>query len=57
MTTTYFTPDDRGTAILMALGKLGKHVYAGTVSPAEKTRRRAASKARAARRAGLAVAR
>jgi hypothetical protein len=36
--------DDRGLAILMALGKLGKHVYGGTVSHAEKTRRRAAGK-------------
>lgn len=42
--------DDRGLAILMALGKFGKHVYGGTVSHAEKTRRRAANKvARASR--------
>lgn len=38
-------------AILYALPRLGKHVYGGTVTPAEKTRRRAATKAqRVARR-------
>jgi len=42
------TVDDRGVVILVALGKLGKHVYAGTVSPAEKQHRRASN--RAARR-------
>lgn len=45
------TGDDRGLVILMALGKLGKHVYAGTVSHAEKHRRRAANRqARVSRR-------
>jgi hypothetical protein len=49
--------DDRGLAILMALGKRGKHVYGGTVSHAEKTRRRAANKtARASRRANRSAA-
>jgi hypothetical protein len=49
--TTNSTADDRGLVILMALGKLGKHVYGGTVSHAEKTRRRAANRtARASRR-------
>jgi hypothetical protein len=51
MNTALNTADDRGLVILMALGKLGKHVYGGTVSHAEKTRRRAANKtARASRR-------
>jgi len=36
--------DDRGLVILVALGKLGKHVYGGTVSHAEKARRRASNK-------------
>lgn len=45
------TTDDRGLIILMALGKLNKHVYGGTVTHAEKTRRRAARKvARTSRR-------
>lgn len=48
--------DDRGLAILLALGKLGKHVYGGTVSHAEKTRRRASNKAaRASRRINRAA--
>ena len=52
MNRTATIADDRGLAILMALGKLNKHVYAGTVSHAEKTRRRASNKvARASRRA------
>jgi len=39
--------------ILAGLNMTGKHVYAGTVDPAEKARRRAANKAaRKARRAG-----
>lgn len=37
--------------ILLALNKLGKHIYAGTVPDAEKERRRAANKvARKSRR-------
>lgn len=45
------TADDRGLVILMALGKLGKHVYGGTVPPAVVAHRRTANKvARASRR-------
>jgi hypothetical protein len=41
-----------GTKMLLALTALGKHVYEGTVSPAEKDRRRRQNKsARQARRA------
>ena len=40
------------TKILFGLNLLGKHVYGGTVSPAEKAKRRAKSKAaRKARKA------
>jgi hypothetical protein len=34
----------RGLVILAALNKLNKHIYAGTVPPAEVSRRRAANK-------------
>ena len=56
-----FMPDDflpgvsqpASTPMLLALNATGKHVYAGTVSPATKARRRAAGKAaKAARKAG-----
>ena len=57
MNRTATTADDRGLAILMALGNRGKHVYGGTVSRAEKTRRRASNKvARASRRANRLAA-
>lgn len=39
-------------AILMGLNSTGKHVYAGTVSPEEKARRRKANKAAKASRGG-----
>jgi hypothetical protein len=42
--------------ILFALQRTGKHVYTGTVAPAEKARRRKADKAaRKARRIGRAA--
>jgi hypothetical protein len=39
------TPPPAGLAILGALNRLGKHVYAGTVPAATVSRRRAANKA------------
>ena len=54
----YTFPDDRGLAILVALGKRGKHVYGGSVPAVEVQRRRAANKAaRASRRANRRSAR
>lgn len=46
-------PNAYQRVILFALNRTGRHVYAGTVSDAEKARRRKANKAaRIARRAG-----
>lgn len=45
------TSDNRGLAVLFALGNLGKHVYAGTVPAAVVERRRAKNRvARSSRR-------
>jgi hypothetical protein len=42
---------DYGIAVLLELNRSGRHIYEGTVSPAEKAKRRARNKAaRAARR-------
>lgn len=50
------TVDDRGVVILVALGKLGKHVYGGTVAHAEKQHRRTANRvARRSRRINRAT--
>lgn len=47
-----FRPNPYQFRILLGLNRLGKHVYAGTVSDAEKARRRKAGKRqRAARKA------
>jgi len=46
------TPNLYQRAVLFGLQRTGRHVYAGTVTPAEKFRRRKSSKAaRVARRA------
>lgn len=54
---TTITPEDiahaerPSTQMLLAIGRLGKHLYQGTVDPATKAKRRARNKAaRAARR-------
>ena len=43
-------PNPYQLTILLALNKLGKHIYAGTVDPVEKARRRKANKVARAQR-------